>query len=96
MSHSECSFLVFFLLILPGPELTARDCKAGHLVGGNVCVFSYRSPDESDLHLWLRTSDWIIEPGCVLTLGVTLLCFFFVLHWVFPLCVCGGVVLGRE
>lgn len=45
-------FVYSFLLSLPGLGLTAGDFKAGVLVWGSCVCFN--------LHLFLRTTDWII------------------------------------
>lgn len=45
-------FVYSFLLSLPGLGLTAGDFKAGVLVWGSCVCFH--------LHLFLRTTDWII------------------------------------
>lgn len=94
---SECSY--FFLLSLSGPELTAGECKAVPLGGVNVYVFSYHFTDESDLHLLLRTSDWIIATRLhSYSLGnFALVLFCSVLGFSFEcVCVFVGFVLRRE
>lgn len=60
----------------------------------NVYLFSYRFPDESDLHLLLRTSDWIITTRLhSYSLGnFALVLFCSVLVFSFE-CVCMGVCL---